>query len=500
MAYGLKYTLPWKDIDNNSNIVEIYQDLYTGSVTELIATDTPAVHKYERSDNEDILSQIMSSTLTISFYSTEFTDFRNFFSFSDTEFFIVYKFSGVEQFRGYLLNDITGEPFQDPPYPVVLTATDGLAQLKEVSLEGPENDIDLFTVIRETLNILNLELNIEVCNDLYEGLVQDNTKSIFAQDANKNLMIQQGTFDDLELNAYEFLDEICKSFGWALYQKNGRWLLQRSIARMIDTTVIYIHSWDTGEVIDSYSVAQSADASLENWISRTTPINNQWSSVVYGNNIWVSVSRNGTANQVMTSPDGITWTLRTTPQDNIWRSVTFGDGLFVAVSANGTNRVMTSSDGINWTLRNHNGNLSWVSVAYGNGLFVAVSDMGVTNSVMTSPDGISWTRRTLTVSNQWSSVIYANNIWVAVSRNGVFNQVITSLDGITWTSRSNPVNYDWRSITFGNGLFVVVGGSISGSPLMTSPDGVTWTNQTGISSILWNSVHLEMVYFLQLVI
>jgi hypothetical protein len=492
MAYGLKYTLPWKDIDNNSNIVEIYQDLYTGSVTELIATDQPAVHKYERSDNEDILSQIMSSTLTISFYSTEFTDFRNFFSFSDTEFFIVYKFSGVEQFRGYLLNDITGEPFQDPPYPVVLTATDGLAQLKEVSLEGPENDIDLFTVIRETLNILNLELNIEVCNDLYEGLVQDNTKSIFAQDANKNLMIQQGTFDDLELNAYEFLDEICKSFGWALYQKNGRWLLQRSIARMIDTTVIYIHSWDTGEVIASYSVAESADAVLGNWISRVSALNNNWQSVVYGDGLWVAISNQGFNSDIMTSPDGITWTIRTTPSAAGWNSITYGNGIYVAVRFGGTftgnNTVLTSPDGINWTLRSAIGS-AWNDVHFANGLFVAV---GNTNAIMRSTDGINWASSFTSNSSTWFSVTYGNGLWVAVASQSVTGAIYTSPDAINWTTRDSPILAEWQGVTYGNGIFVAV--AISGSRTIYSSDGITW-NQSSPVNLPFKSVAFGNGYF-----
>jgi hypothetical protein len=43
--------------------------------------------------------------------------------------------------------------------------------------------------------------------------------------------------------------------------------------------------------------------------------------------------------------DGITWTSRTSAADNDWTSVAYGNGLFVAVSNNGTgNRVMTSPD------------------------------------------------------------------------------------------------------------------------------------------------------------
>ena len=248
MAYGLKYTIPFKDVDNYSNVVKIYQDNYVGSSTELIATDVPAVHTYEREDNEDILSPIMSSTLTISFYSTENTDFSNFFSYSDREFYVVHEFEGNVVFKGYLLNDIVGEPFQDPPYPVVLTATDALAQLKEVALTGPSVDTDLGTLIFQQLNSLGLAMDFEICNDLYEGLVMDNTKSIFSQDVDENLLVQAGTFDALGLNAFEFLAEVCKTFGWVLFQSNDKWIIQRPISRNISTTKIYLYDFFTGEL------------------------------------------------------------------------------------------------------------------------------------------------------------------------------------------------------------------------------------------------------------
>jgi len=45
----------------------------------------------------------------------------------------------------------------------------------------------------------------------------------------------------------------------------------------------------------------------------------------------------------MTSPDAIVWTSRASAADNSWTSVTYGNGLFVAIAYTGTgNRVMTS--------------------------------------------------------------------------------------------------------------------------------------------------------------
>jgi alpha-tubulin suppressor-like RCC1 family protein len=163
------------------------------------------------------------------------------------------------------------------------------------------------------------------------------------------------------------------------------------------------------------------------WTSRTSAAANGWTSVTYGNGVFVAVANTGTGNRVMTSPDGITWTSSTTAVNNNWCGVTYGNGVFVAVAPTGTgNRVMTSPDGITWTIRSSAADNGWTSVTYGNGLFVAVSLTGTGNRVMTSPDGITWTSRTSAADNGWTSVGYGNNLFVAVSLNGTGNRVMTS--------------------------------------------------------------------------
>lgn len=515
MAYGLKYTIPFKDIDDFSNVVEIYQDGFVGSVTELIATEAPAVHKYEREDNEDITSSIMSATLTVSFYSTDVTDFRNFFSYSDREFLVVHKFQGDVVFKGYLLNDITGEPFQDPPYPVVITATDGLAQLKEITLTGPSVDTDLGELIFDQLNTLDLELDFEICNDLYEGLVMDNTKSIFAQTVGENLLVQEFTFDELQLNAFDFLLEICKSMGWVLMQKNGRWLIQRAISRNIDTTTIYIHDWQTYAVKESYE--NSAIGSAETWYLKSIAAN-PYSGIAYGNGKFVAVSNGSTS--IMHSSDGVTWTSATvgsfglsdvvyangkfvavgaefsgidlvtnvqvstngvtwtryTPFSNAIspKAITYGNGLFVAVANGGGNRVMTSPDGVSWTLRNAASNINWQSVAFGNNTFVAIANTG-TNRTMYSTDGINWTG--IAVTSGSNSIAFANGKFTTGKN--------YSTDGITWTN--STLEFIPYGIAYGNGLFIAVGQSGT-NRIAISTDGITWQLVVAPALTTWTCV------------
>ena len=231
-------------------------------------------------------------------------------------------------------------------------------------------------------------------------------------------------------------------------------------------------------------------ANGNNWISRTTPVDNTWTSVAYGNGLFVAVANTGTGNRVMTSPDGITWTSRSAASDDLWRSVTYANGLFVAVGESGTgNRVMTSPDGITWTSRASAVDNEWSSVTYGNGLFVAVAETGVGNRVMTSPDGITWTSQSSAADVTWSSVTYGNGLFVAVAQLGTGDRVMTSPDGVIWTPHAAAANDRWASVTYGNGLYVAVSYiGTTGSRVMTSPDGTTWTLATSAADNAWRGV------------
>jgi hypothetical protein len=226
-----------------------------------------------------------------------------------------------------------------------------------------------------------------------------------------------------------------------------------------------------------------------NWIPRASAADNYWSSITYGNGLFVAVAQTGGGNRVMTSPDGITWTSRTSAADNNWNSVTYGNGLFVAVANNGTgNRVMTSPDGINWTSRTSAADNAWSSITYGNSLFVAVASSGAGNRVMTSPDGITWTSRTSAADNEWTSVTYGNGVFVAVASSGTSNRVMTSSNGISWTIRLSSRDFSWTSVTYGNGVFVAVASTGLGNRVMTSSDGIRWTIRFGSRDYSWTSV------------
>ena len=225
--------------------------------------------------------------------------------------------------------------------------------------------------------------------------------------------------------------------------------------------------------------ATSMSAPGTTWTGETAAELNNWTSVAYGNNIFVAVSTDGT-HRVMTSSNGTTWTSATDTSiqnTNKWNSITYGNGRFVAVSTDG--KAMYSLNGTSWTLAGTVPEANtWNSVTYGtvnsNPLFVAVSNSG-THRVMISPDGNIWSTASASSASAWGSVAYgtvnSSPLFVAVGSGT--DQVMTSSDGVNWSGHANAKSL--TGIRFVNNLFFAFSYP---SYVSSSPDGLNWTQKT----------------------
>jgi len=184
-----------------------------------------------------------------------------------------------------------------------------------------------------------------------------------------------------------------------------------------------------------------------NWTSVSNVPTNDWSSITYGEGMFVAVASGGSGGRVMTSSDGVTWTSRTHAAANTWNDIAYGNDVFVAVSSavvagtNSNNKIMTSADGINWTIRN-SVDAGWYGICFGAGVFVVVASSVSGNGVMTSPDGINWTVQSIGgLTSNWNEVAYGDGMFVSVgspSRSG---------DPAVMTSGSIVLPVRWLSFT-----------------------------------------------------
>lgn len=199
-----------------------------------------------------------------------------------------------------------------------------------------------------------------------------------------------------------------------------------------------------------------------------------WQSVWFANDRFIVFSNPldlSDTGFTMSSADGTTWVAGTLPAGSQWTSVAYGNGVYVAVSYSGSDEVMTSTDGVNWTVGTAPA-MALRRVVFGGGQFVAVTIGAAGGKIITSPDGVNWTHQATAPTSDWTSLTYGDGKFVAVSADAAPTQVATSTDGVTWTPRATPGSVLWDEVAFGDGTFVATGDA---GAVMSSSDGITWT-------------------------
>jgi hypothetical protein len=197
-------------------------------------------------------------------------------------------------------------------------------------------------------------------------------------------------------------------------------------------------------------------------------------SVAYGNDRFVAVGGTGyyASAKCYVSRNGIDWVENALPEYQYWSSIAYGDGVFVVVARNGTSHgnsaryIAVSADGETWTtidsqtMEGFEGGYSWNSVAYGDDKFVAVG----TNCAYSLDRGETW--NPLNLSGSGSSVAYGGGRFVAVG-----TKIRYSENGVDWTEAAE--NFALSQLVYGGGKFVAIGAS-SQFMVTSSENGSNW--------------------------
>jgi hypothetical protein len=216
-----------------------------------------------------------------------------------------------------------------------------------------------------------------------------------------------------------------------------------------------------------------------------------YTSVVYGNGVWVAKGWDGVSSFISYSKDfSKTWT-RVDLISGVGKLM-YGAGKFTLGDS------QYSYDGVTW-YNSVNGASITGPTAYGNGIFVVISSASGDSSASISKDGITWVGTSLPTTDgyhSWSSVVWGKDKFVAISDGDIGDGGTTtyaiSKDGISWEKKTLPLQSRWSSITYGNGVFVIVSKrktTVGVSSTCYSSDGITWNIGSGIrTTVNWSSI------------
>jgi hypothetical protein len=204
-------------------------------------------------------------------------------------------------------------------------------------------------------------------------------------------------------------------------------------------------------------------------------------AVAYGDGTFVALGNDNVnivtsdSNTSMVSTSGAMWSVGgTLPANAEWSSVAYGNGVFVATAYNDGDAAVSSNAGASWTSVDVNAFVAtWGPITYGGGKFVMVNPQS--NEIATSTNGFSWVL--VSTPATFYSITYADATFVATDVVGNF---YSSADAMTWLTASELANDQMPSVAGSpSGDFVSMPSEYSSTTNdeYSTNDGVTW--QTG---------------------
>ena len=228
MAFATKYKTEFSDYHGVNWNVYIQEDGFAGTVTELVATGNPVSMEFFGSD--DMFSQrIMGSRASIGVYAS--TDFalNDLFSCDLFEYKVLINWvlpigGGTDMlwWTGWISPDSHSEPYDCTPYPVTISATDGLGYLSsfmwdDMALTSRQT---IAQVIYTMLGYVNITTFTEFVNVFESTMNQTVSDSALLQS-----LIHWDAFKGE--TCHYALTEILRAFGAGIRQDQGVFIIYR---------------------------------------------------------------------------------------------------------------------------------------------------------------------------------------------------------------------------------------------------------------------------------
>jgi hypothetical protein len=274
MSWGPKYQLEFKDIWGLDWKSIIYEWGYGGGVTDLVGADDAIQFDFD-TDSDDLFDPIKETHAKINVMSQVNFALSDLYSVEDL-YFLVAIYQGVDlYFLGYIDNSNFTEPYEDVPYPVTISVTDGLSCLKEILFDnsgvyynGRMSESEIIYNILDKISIgsfykfvfTNLGETLMGCFYEFINLFEVNMQCSINDSPLDQCYIDVDVFKDMY--CLDVLSEILKKYGAIIRQWNGVFYLIRPVE--LKTDLIY------GRYFTDGSSKSSVSYTSEQFINRVT--------------------------------------------------------------------------------------------------------------------------------------------------------------------------------------------------------------------------------------
>lgn len=261
MAFANKYLIEFSSIFAHAWKIETQEDAFAESVTDLIATGEPLSIEYDSGD-DSYNFPIRPSKAVFRVHSL--TDFQLTDFYSEQDFRLKVKISlGANLFwQGFVSTGEYSEPYECVPYPVQITAVDGLNYLKELPF------VDSISVTAGVETITYYEgrqfESLVICNILAKAQITEFKEFLNIYETRMNATADDSPLDQCKIDVdvfkgkscYDALTEILKHYSAVIRQNtSGEMCIYRP--KELTGTTVYGRKFTAWNTKTSVSISPS---------------------------------------------------------------------------------------------------------------------------------------------------------------------------------------------------------------------------------------------------
>lgn len=208
--------------------VELQLDGFIGSPQAIKGAGTSPCVLTRQGGDDSVFEAVRATTCVLTCVGVSITEFQ---SANNLDWRVVVSYNGAAIFYGFISQEDTSEAIQFAPNAVQITATDGLALLRDVpyneTLFGTfTSDTSIYNAILWAVTATGLNLPINFFGNLWTTGMNEGAGFAWANQVFFRLYFFEKQ-EDVYKSAYEVLEELLSSMCARLYQANGQWVIDR---------------------------------------------------------------------------------------------------------------------------------------------------------------------------------------------------------------------------------------------------------------------------------
>lgn len=220
MSYVTKYTVPFKSLRNTEYTIEIQEEGFTGTATELTGAPSPFVINI---DDEDFLyTPTRFSTAKLSLVGSDYL--QELYSTQYQQFRVLLKKGGIVVWRGFIKPEIYTQDYTDVDFELQVECISAMSALEYIDYAKAGEGyafISLWDLVKKCVTASKSDYTSILIPHVYAKNETDYNS--YANVLASMTVSEQNFFDedDKAMKLKEVLEEICKLMNWTCVDWSG---------------------------------------------------------------------------------------------------------------------------------------------------------------------------------------------------------------------------------------------------------------------------------------